>query len=385
MERIMLEERADWIADAQACGFTFHHMSGERYWDERKAYAFSLAEIEDRIEDPTAKLVKMCNALVDRVTGDSGLMTRLAIPESVHAGVRRSWERRDKDLYGRFDLCYGGKGPAKLLEFNADTPTSLFESAVFQWRWLEALKARGQLPAAADQFNSLHERLVAAFGRLIPAGGILHLACMTESEEDLGTVKYLQDCAVQAGLMAEIIDMSSIAVDADGWFLDADDYRIEHMFKLYPLEFMVREPFGDYLSDTPTQIIEPLWKMILSNKGILPLLWEMYPGHENLLPAYFSDDLRVQDLPQQVRKPLLSREGANITIEAGAHVETVDGPYGAEGYVVQAFHPLPRFGDDWAVIGSWVVEGQPAGIGIREDNSAITGDSSRFVPHFIRP
>jgi glutathionylspermidine synthase len=36
-------------------------------------------------------------------------------------------------LYGRFDLAYRGDGPPKLLEYNADTPTALFEAAVVQW------------------------------------------------------------------------------------------------------------------------------------------------------------------------------------------------------------------------------------------------------------
>ena len=47
--------------------------------------------------------------------------------------IAASWKRRDASLYGRFDLRYDGQGPAKLLEYNADTPTSLFETAVFQW------------------------------------------------------------------------------------------------------------------------------------------------------------------------------------------------------------------------------------------------------------
>jgi glutathionylspermidine synthase len=84
-----------------------------------------------------------------------------------------------------------------------------------------------------------------------------------------------------------------------------------------------------------------------------------------------------------VRKPLLSREGANVTIVDDKMGISVDGPYGEEGYVRQEFHALPRFGDDWAVIGSWVVAGKACGIGIREDDSPVTRNTSRFIPHFV--
>ena len=87
-----------------------------------------------------------------------------------------SWANGERNLYGRMDFCYDGTGPAKLLEYNADTPTSLYESSIFQWVWLEQAMEQGIVPAGADQFNSLHERLVDALGR-IGVGGVLHLAC----------------------------------------------------------------------------------------------------------------------------------------------------------------------------------------------------------------
>ena len=108
----------------------------------------------------------------------------------------------------------------------------------------------------------------------------------------------------------------------------------------------------------------------------------MFEGHPNLLPAYFPDDPRAADLVDGfVKKPLLSREGGNVEIvRAGGKVHSVDGPYGAEGFIVQALHPLPVFQGNHTVIGSWVVASQPCGIGIREDDSPITKDSSRFLP-----
>ena len=126
-------------------------------------------------------------------------------------------------------------------------------------------------------------------------------------------------------------------------------------------------------------------KMILSNKGILPLLWEMYPDHPNLLPAYFDDDPKAATLgASYARKPLYSREGANIElIRNGRAVDKDDGPYGAEGYVRQAIAELPQFDGNYTVLGSWFAAGVPCGLCVREDSSPITKNTSRFLPHAI--
>lgn len=388
MDRIPFNERANWKDDADQVGFTFHSMKGERYWDERHAYQFSLNQVENDIEDPTAELLSMCYEAVDRISGDSELMTKMAIPEAYHDAVRTSWKSDDLDLYGRFDFSYDGLTPAKLLEFNADTPTSLLEASVFQWRWLEDMKARGEIPKGADQFNSIHEKLIRALSYFSHREKSLHVAAVMESVEDRCTVEYLADCAIQGGLDVTLMDISEIGIDAEGRFTDTDDRPIKTLFKLYPLEDMVREEFGRHLLSRPSTIIEPLWKLTLSNKGLMAVLWDMFPNHQNLLPAYFDDgdESRRKVGTKFVRKPLLSREGANVSIidwTAQNGSINAPGPYGEEGHIVQGYHPLPKFGDDWAVIGSWVVAGLPAGMGIREDNTPITKNTSRFVPHYI--
>ena len=145
------------------------------------------------------------------------------------------------------------------------------------------------------------------------------------------------------------------------------------------------DDFGKSIPDSGVTFIEPAWRTILSNKGLLPLLWEMFEGHPNLLPAYFEGDPQAADLEGgYVRKPLLSREGANVEmIRPGENALTVDGPYGEEGHIIQALYPLPVFEGNHTVIGSWLVASQSCGIGIREDNSPVTKDSSRFLPHVI--
>jgi len=384
MQRIACSERDDWRETAEACGFDFHTIDGERYWDERAYYAFTLDEIEQKIEAPTGEIDAMCLELVGRAIRNEDYLKRLKIPETFWSLIAESWEHDERSLYGRLDLSFDGSGPAKLLEYNADTPTSIFESAVFQWNWLEQAMERRIIPKAADQYNSIHERLIATWNEL-GRGRHLHLTGTTGSEEDLGTLAYLEDTAIQAGLTTTIIDIEDIGWRDAGGFVDLTGRDIELVFKLYPYEWMFRDAFGVRLKDAPTRWIEPPWKAVLSNKGILPLLWELFPGHPNLLPAYFEDDPRARELGvSYVRKPLYSREGANVElVSKGVAFAEQQGPYGAEGFVRQALAPLRSFSQQFAIVGSWLVDHTPCGVSIREDASPITGNNSRFLPHAI--
>jgi glutathionylspermidine synthase len=384
MQRIVCPERDDWRATAEQYGFHFHTIDGERYWDERAYYAFTLEEIERQIEVATGEVDAMCLELVGRAIDDESYLRRLQIPEAFWPLISESWHRDETSLYGRLDLRYDGRSPAKLLEYNADTPTSIFETAVFQWTWLEQAIERRIIPARADQFNSIHDRLIEAW-RKCGAGRHLHLTGATESPEDAGTLAYLEDAASQAGLQTTMIDIEHIGWRDTGGFVDLDNRDIELAFKLYPWEWMFHDAFGARLAKAPTRWIEPPWKAILSNKGILPLLWEMFPNHPNLLPAFFEDDPNAASLGASfVRKPLYSREGANITlIHDGVRVVEQSGPYGAEGFIRQAFAPLPDFSGQYPVLGSWLVDHEPCGLSIREDMNPITGNTSRFLPHAI--
>jgi glutathionylspermidine synthase len=384
MRRIPCDERADWRTTAEQMGFDFHTIDGERYWDERGYYAFTLEEIERDLEAPTAELEGLCRELASHAVGDERMLEILRIPRPYWNWLATSFKRGDPSLYGRFDFRYDGNGPAKLLEYNADTPTAVFETAVFQWKWLEDAKERRIVPKDADQYNSLHERLIEGW-KEIGKGRRLHLAGMTDSSEDLGTLSYIEDCARQAGLQTAKLAMETIGRAPRGGFVDADDAPIELMFKLYPWEWMMREAFGASLPGASTQFVEPPWKAILSNKGILPLLWAMFPRHPNLLPAYFEDDEKGAELgTSYVRKPLYSREGANVElVVGGSALDSDPGPYGAEGFIRQALSPLPQFDGGYAVLGSWFAAGQPCGLSVREDVSPITKNTSRFVPHAI--
>lgn len=382
MKKVRTTERPGWRSFAESVGFNFHTFDGEPYWDESAYYQFSMAQIEDDLEAPTEELHQMALSLVPDILNSEQLLTKLDVPAQYWDWIRQSWHSQQPSLYGRMDLAYDGKGPAKLLELNYDTPTSLYETGFFQWVWLEDLMMRGQLPKHADQFNSLQDQLeqrLAMLGLHQP----LYVSAVAESIEDQGTVQYLCDIALQAGLDARLLPLEQIGV-ADGQFVDANNQTIPAWFKLYPWEFMLREDFGPELLTSQTQYLEPAWKMLLSNKGILPLLWQKYPNHPNLLPAFFETAQSESLSTGWVRKPLYSREGANIElIDSFGQRLKVDGPYDDSSYIRQAFHALPKFGDSYTLIGSWIVGDSAAGIGIREDDSLITKDSSRFLPHII--
>lgn len=384
MKRVAITERPDWREKATEFGFQFHTMYGEPYWCEDAYYQFTLAQIEE-LEDATAELHQMCLKVVEKVVNSDQLMTKFCIPKHCWEFVRSSWRLQKPSLYSRLDLAYDGVNPPKLLENNADTPTSLYEAAFFQWLWLEDQINAGNLPENADQFNSMQEKLIERFAELKERYGLglLHFACCHDTEEDRGTVQYLQDCALEAGLPSEFVFMEEIGLGERGQFTDLHDQVISNLFKLYPWEFMFREIFSTKLEDAGVSWLEPAWKAILSNKALLPQLWEMFPDHPNLLPAYFAQDDHP-DLDHYVIKPLFSREGANIQIiENGKEIARVDGPYGEEGMIIQQFHPLPRFDDSYTLIGSWLIDDQPCGIGLREDRALITQDLSRFYPHVI--
>src|SRR5512140_3639493 len=248
MQRITCPERDDWQQTAEQCGFAFHTIDGERYWDERAYYAFTLDEIERQIEAPTAEIDAMCLELVGTAVDDEEYLRRLKIPEGYWDLIADSWNNDQQSLYGRLDLCFDGRNPARLLEYNADTPTSIFESAVFQWTWLEQAIERRIIPARADQFNSIHERLIAAW-KEIAAGRHVHLTGTTGNEEDAGTLAYLEDTARQAGLSTTLLDIEAIGWrDEPDGFVDLVDRDIAFAFKLYPWEWMFHDAFGAKLA-----------------------------------------------------------------------------------------------------------------------------------------
>lgn len=385
MQRHACPSRPDWRARVEEVGLTYHSHDEGPYWDESACYELTADEV-NALESAANKLHRLCIEAAEAVI-ENEWWTRLGIPAVAVPGILRSWERDDFSLYGRFDLSYNGVTPPKLLEYNADTPTALVEASVAQWFWQQ------ELHPDADQFNSIHERLIEAWQRWgglesgRPCdGGVattIHFSSIKEHPEDEMTVLYLRDTCEQAGVKTAAVFIEDIGWDArQKRFVDLDGTAIEQCFKLYPWEWLWHEEFGPHLAGAQTQFIEPTWKMLLSNKGLLPILWELFPEHPNLLPAY---DLAAPLGGRYIRKPKLSREGSNVAwVEGGVVVEETGGDYGEEGHVFQALAALPEFGGNRPVFGVWMVDHEAAGLGIREDTRRITGNLSRFVPHFFK-
>lgn len=393
MKRHTIEPRPGWqrIVEEQGCVYPLtRHRDGtlRPYWDESAYYSFSLPEVE-ALEEVVEELHAMSLAAAAHIVEHDRFRDLGITDPRLVSLVTESWQRRDElpSIYGRFDLRYDGRGgPAKLLEYNADTPTSLVEAASPQWFWMEE-----RFPGA-DQWNSLHERLVDAWkrqARLLPPGPV-HFVHTEGDEcgEDLMTVAYLRETAQQAGLETEALSVEEIGWDRiSGRFVDDRLKFIRSCFKLYPWEWLVTDAFGPHVLDTldngggtgTTCWIEPAWKMLLSNKALLAILWELCPGHPNLLPAYLDGPRELATDGGYVTKPLLGREGEGVTVhEPGAAPAVRDEPC-----CYQQFAPLPDFDGNRVVLGAWVVEGEAAGLGIRESDGLITDGYARFLPHVI--
>ncbi|GLV73161.1 glutathionylspermidine synthase family protein [Streptomyces hygroscopicus] len=393
MKRHTIDPRPDWQSTVEEQGVIYpltRYPDGSLrpYWDESAYYAFSLPEAE-ALEEVVEELHRMSLAAAAHIV-ETGRFADLGIDDPRLARlVAESWHRRDEQpsVYGRFDLRYDGTGPAKLLEYNADTPTSLVEAASAQWFWME-----DRFPGA-DQWNSLHERLVAAWrtqAALLPPGTPLYFAHSAGDElgEDLMTVAYLRETADQAGLSTEAISMEDIGWERlSGRFVDKRFRFIRSCFKLYPWEWLVSDRFGPHVLDTldngggtgSTLWIEPAWKMLLSNKALLAVLWELFPGHPHLLPAYLDGPRELARTTGYVAKPLLGREGAGVTV----HPPGEEPVLRDEPCCYQELAPLPDFDGNRVVLGTWVVEGEAAGLGIRESAGLVTDEYARFVPHVI--
>ena len=376
MRRHTIAPRQGWKEIVAETGLTYNTLAdGTPYWDESAYWEFSSAEV-DRIEAASNEIYRLALAAGDHILQKNRL-EEMKIPAAAAARIREMWQMEPPALYSRLDLAYDGR-QIKLLEYNADTPTALVEAAVTQWYWLQECFPK------ADQFNSLHEKLVAKWRDLVPYLKQPVYFGHDGSDEDFMTISYLRDTAEQAGLKTADILMPDIGFNQSTFtFVGLDEQPIQTLFKLYPWEMLLKEEFGQAALDFmhKTQWIEPIWKMMFSNKGLLAILWEMHPNHELLLPAYLDGP---RDLRDYVRKPLLSREGANIQIVQGGEKTQTYGPYGEEGFVFQALAPIADFGGKRPVLGSWMIDQDPAGMGIREADGPITNNLSRFVPHLFR-
>ena len=389
MRRIEIAPRQDWQRRLEEAGLVYHSNGlppqdqGRLWWDESAYWELSESEV-DWIEAATNELHARCLEAVDFVVRrePSLMQDFFALPVWFSEAVSQSWLRGDPSLMGRMDLAVDPqREEIRLLEYNADTPTLCIETALIQWHWLQ------DVAPGMDQFNSVHERLLNRFTDLKPHmnGRGMHFAAYESASEEWLHSTYFRDVAEQAGIPTRGMDLSALGWDGE-MFRDPEGGEVRFLHKLYPWEWARQDEFGPHLVGTTCGMLEPPWKALLSDKAILAVLHRLFPNHPNILPAFM--DRGRGGSGAWVEKPCLGREGANITIlQDGQTVESTAGEYDVPNarWVSQAKASLLSQGGWTAMVGSWVIGSEAAGIIIREAQQQIIQDSSKVVPHLFVP
>lgn len=373
MTRKMLSARPHWQNIVERDGLSWHTEGELPSWNESAVYVFTAAEIE-QVQRTAREIHGLYLRAADHAVKHS-LWSRLGLRSEDAPVLRKSWEQQDWSLHGRFDFLLDAHGQLRLLEYNAETALSLVETALIQHRWQIEV-----MPEMA-QFNRLHERLVEAWR----CSGFRHVHCAWRPRhpEVEGTVRYMAGIVREAGLKATLLALHRL-----GWhrgqqcFVDCDGTALECCYKLYPWEWMLQEPFAGHLDHAGCRFVEPAWKLLLGSKAMLALLWELFPDHPALLPCAEEPSALGASF---VSKPFFGREGYNISIfQDGALTGSTSGEYSEERKLFQALVRSPRHDGHLAQLGIWMVESEPAALGIRESTDAIITNNSPFVPHVVQ-
>ena len=323
---------------------------------------------------------------------DKQLYTNLGIDPLLIPLIEQSWERDDWHLYGRFDLAGGLDGqPIKLIEFNADTPTSLFETSIVQWALLKANNMD-----EARQFNNLHAMLQDNFRRLV-TGEDADFAETYQKEkflfssisglpEDERTVRYLQHVAHEAGLYTDFAFMNEVGFIPKQGVFNRDQQRADFWFKLFPWEDIAAdEPelteMLQSISDLgTTRFVNPAYTVLFQSKGIMKILCDLYPDSPYLLKTDFNPLQGVA----QVEKKLFGREGENtrITDANGNLVAETDGNYGHHRSVFQEYVEFPQDAEGNRYQAGVFFAYEACGLGFRRGGE-ILDNMSKFVGHII--
>jgi len=323
---------------------------------------------------------------------DNNLFHELDIPFNLVEIIKESWENDVHwHLYGRFDLSGGITKPIKLIEFNADTPTALFESAIIQWA---LLKANGI--DEGMQFNFIYEALRDNFKRLVTLdknidnfdeyyeGWKILFSSVKDNLEEENTTRLLQTIAEEAGWRTEFAYIDEVEFSDDGVFYNDEKY--EFFFKLIPWEAIaIEEP---ELAEIMTNIVKnrqaiflnPAYTLLFQSKGIMKILWDLYPNHPLLLETSFEP----LENKKQVIKPTLAREGANIEIidENGQILAKEEGEYSNFKKVYQEFVEFEKDEEGNYYQAGVFFAYEACGVGYRKGD-LILNNMSKFVGHIV--
>lgn len=370
MKREFTPPRTGWRARLAEIDYHIaNHPDGRPYWREDHCYILEEREVE-MFHNAALEAQRMVDAALRRAFNE-GQLPLLGLPPPMARLGLSSWAAREPSLYGRMDFAWDGEHEPILLEYNADTPTALYEAAVVQWRWLVDRDAN------ADQYNSIQEKLIERWPACGAGASQIHVASLRGVDEELLTSEYIRECANAANVKTKPLDLSEIGWTGDV-FVDAEGETIEAMFKLYPSEWMAAETFGAHLKPGRPRLIEPPWRLAASSKALLALMWEMFPNAPNLTPAFFEKPRAIEDF---VIKPIFGREGAGVRF--GSRTAPNPAAFEDEPVVYQQRVKAKRFSGYTPVFGIWLIGGEPCGLGVREDEAEITGPNACFVPHRI--
>lgn len=395
MKRLSIEARPNWLPTVESDGVLWSTTEVGPYWSEAmeqpKYYSFTCAE-QAKLEEAGNKCHSMCieavTWLLEEASEDekTSWFESFGIPVEFRDLVINSWNADEWAMYGRFDFIMTKEGP-KLLEYNADTPTTLIESSLTQYNWMQ--ENLDKLPEGIDQFNSIHESLIRHWGDMKKDNnldGKVHFTSFTQVD-DLATAAYMAEVAAEAGIEIQLLPIEQLGYNG-GDFIDLNDDKINNIFALYPKEWLWEDTFGAFIPKSNVRWIEPWWKALLSNKAILALLWERNEGNEFLVPSFLNES-QIDGVTgdKWVTKPLLSREGMNVTFweqnaEGGMDIiKHTEGEYDEENVVFQKYIEWVDYDGCYPMLGVWMVGEDAVGLGIREDDSTVTQNNSRFIPH----
>jgi glutathionylspermidine synthase len=376
----------------ESLGFVWHTDSDQTPYIADELVLLSEAEAE-AYYDAANELYNMFVEAGEYVV-ENNLFHEIGIPFNLVEVIKESWENDVHwHLYGRFDLAGGIDGrPIKLLEFNADTPTALFETAIVQWA---ILKQNGMEESA--QFNGLYEALLENFKRLVTLeedvsafetryeGWKFLFTSIRGNAEEESTVRLLQHIATEAGYETEFAYIDEVEFDGnEGIFFQDEPYEL--WFKLIPWEDIALEESD--LAMLLTQIIQnqkaiifnPAYTLLFQSKGMLKILWDLYPDHPLLLESSF-EPLAGQ---KQVKKPIFGREGGNVSIldENGQELESESGDYANHKMLYQAYTELPTDKEQRSYQAGVFYAYEACGVGFRRGGK-ILDNMSKFVGHII--
>ena len=374
-------------------GFTWHtDTDGSKYVSD---------ELVEITQDEAEAYYEAANTIYDMYVQaaeyiiDNNLFFDLGIPFNLIESIKKSWENDVHwHIYGRFDLAGGIDGQdIKLIEFNADTPTALFETALLQWAILKSNNMDEK-----RQFNNVYEAISENFKRLITLfddtnkfeefydGWKILFSCVEGNDEEEATTKLLQQMATDAGFVTKFEFLQNVKFDEDGIY-DSDDVNYEYWFKLYPWEdIAVDEPelattLTNIIQNQKAIILNPAYTLLFQSKGILAILYELFPDSPYLLKTSLEP---LQGI-KHVQKPVFGREGANTSIvNANGIVETqTEGPYDNYKKVYQEYVEFPKDVHKSKYQAGVFFAYEACGLSFRKGGD-ILDNMSKFVGHIIR-